>query len=153
MVLLNQWGAPVAYNLEPGSVFFAPQGWAHAFWPTSDQPLRMLLSFDSPMPATIDFSQMMPTLPSEVVAQSAGVPVAEVPAFPTVPHPFLAPVEGGTDHLSATEDDPEAERFTVRMGTLAGAGGRSQDRGCDGDDPYADRYQNVFDDPGAGNEQ
>ena len=116
MVLLDEWGAPVAYNLEPGSVFFAPKGWAHAFWPTSDQPLRMLLSFDSPTPATIDFSQMMPTIPSEVVAQSAGVRVADVLTFPTVPHPFLAPVDGGTDQLSGTEDDLEAVRFTVRMG-------------------------------------
>jgi oxalate decarboxylase len=119
MVLIDEWGAPVAFNLEPGSVFFAPKGWAHATWPTDDEPLRLLLSFDSPMPATIDFSQMMPTIPSDVVAQAAGVPVAEVPSFPTVPHPFLALVAGGTDQLAATDDDPEAVRFTVRMGDVS----------------------------------
>ncbi len=119
MVLLDEWGAPVAYSLEPGSVFFAPKGWAHAFWPTSDQPLRMLLSFDNPSPATIDFSQMMPTIPADVVAQSAGVALADVPVFPAVPHPFLAPFEAMTRDLFATEDDLEAKRFTVRMGDIS----------------------------------
>jgi oxalate decarboxylase len=119
MVLMDEWGGPVFFNLEPGSVFFAPKGWAHAFWPTTDQPLRMLLSFDNPTPATIDFSQMMPTIPSAVVAQSAGVPRSQVPTFPTVPHPFLAPLQAMTRDLIAAEDDPEAERFTLRMGDIS----------------------------------
>lgn len=119
MLLLDEWGGPVAFNLEPGSVFFIPKGWAHASWPTSDQPLRLLLSFDAASPATIDFSQMMPTIPAEVVAQSAGVPLADVPVFPVVPHPFEAPLAATTRDLLETQDDPQAERFMVRMGDIS----------------------------------
>jgi oxalate decarboxylase len=131
MVLLAEDGDPVAFALGPGSVFFAPKGLPHAFWATGDEPLRILLGFDHQQPATIDFSQMMPPLPAAVIARAAGVALGDVPPFPTVAKPFVAPVPGGTAALPAGPDDPAAARYTVRMDDLAGASsGRSVGSGA-----------------------
>ena len=131
MVLLDDAGASLSFALDPGSVFFAPKGLPHAFWATGDEPLLILLGFDHQQPATIDFSQMMPPLPAEVIARAAGVAVGDVPPFPTVAKPFVAPVPGGTAALPSGADDPAATRFTVRMDDLAGASaGRSAGSGA-----------------------
>jgi oxalate decarboxylase len=121
MVLLDDVGASINFALDPGSVFFAPKGLPHAFWATGDEPLRFLLGFDHQQPATIDFSQMMPPLPAAVIAKASGVTLGDVPTFPTVAKPFLAPVPGGTAALPSDTDDPAAARYTVRMNDLAGA--------------------------------
>src|SRR5215212_2453738 len=92
MVLLDEDGASISFALRPGSVFFAPKGLPHAFWTTADDPLRILLGFDHQQPATIDFSQMMPPLPAAVIARAVGVAVSDVPPFPAVAKPFVAPV-------------------------------------------------------------
>src|SRR5215213_2429010 len=130
MVLLDEDGASISFPLNPGSVFFAPKGLPHAFWTTSDEPLRILLGFDHQQPATIDFSQMMPALPTPVIAQAAGVAVGDVPPFPTVAKPFAVPVPGGTAALPSGTDDPAAERYTVRVGDLVeeSAGHRARSR-------------------------
>src|SRR5215203_5774166 len=73
MVLLDENGASISFGLDPGSVFFAPKGLPHAFWTTGDEPLRILLGFDHQQPATIDFSQMMPSLPAAVITLEPGV--------------------------------------------------------------------------------
>jgi oxalate decarboxylase/phosphoglucose isomerase-like protein (cupin superfamily) len=83
MVLLDEDGASISFTLDLGSVFFAPKGLPHAFWTTGDEPLRILLGFDHQQPTTIDFSQMMPSLPATVIARSAGVALSDVPSFPT----------------------------------------------------------------------
>jgi oxalate decarboxylase len=119
MVLVDEDGAAISFALDPGSVFFAPKGLPHAFWATGDEPLRILLGFDHPQPATIDFSQMMPPLPAAVIARAAGVAVGDVPPFPTVAKPFAAPVPGGTADLPSGPDDPAAARYTVRVSDLA----------------------------------
>jgi len=137
MVLLDEDGASISFGLDLGSVFFAPKGLPHAFWTTSDEPLRILLGFDHQQPATIDFSQMMPALPTPVIAQAAGVAVGDVPPFPTVAKPFAVPVPGGTAALPSGTDDPAAERYTVRLGDLAeeSTGHRARSRGTVADIP------------------
>ena len=121
MVLVDEDGASISFGLGPGSVFFAPKGLPHAFWTTADDPLRILLGFDHPQPATIDFSQMMPPLPAAVIARAVEVAVSDVPPFPAVAKPFVAPVPGGTAALPSGTDDPAAARYTVRMDDPAGA--------------------------------
>src|SRR5215213_8617570 len=121
MVLVDEDGASISFGLGPGSVFFAPKGLPHAFWTTADDPLRILLGFDHPQPATIDFSQMMPPLPAAVIARSAGVALGDVPPFPTVSKPFWAPVPPGTAALPSGPDDRAAARYTVRISDLTEA--------------------------------
>jgi oxalate decarboxylase len=121
MVLLDDDGASISFALDPGSVFFAPRGLPHAFWTTGDDPLRILLGFDHVQPATIDFSQMMPSLPAAVIARAAGVALSDVPSFSPVPKPFAAPVPGGTAGLPSGTTDPAATRYSVRIGDLTDA--------------------------------
>jgi oxalate decarboxylase len=137
MVLLDEDGASISFTLDLGSVFFAPKGLPHAFWTTGDEPLRILLGFDHQQPTTIDFSQMMPSLPATVIARSAGVALSDVPSFPTVAKPFAAPVPGGTAALPSGKDDPAAARYTVRVGDLTeeSAGHRARSRGAIADIP------------------
>jgi oxalate decarboxylase len=115
MVVLDDDGAPVSFAIVPESVFFAPRGLPHAFWTTGDEPLRILLGFDHPQPTTIDFSQMMPPLPTTVVAQVAGVAETAVPAFPTVAKPFAVPIA----EMPEVRASPGANRFTVGIGNVA----------------------------------
>jgi oxalate decarboxylase len=115
MVILDEAGVATSFVLGAGSVFFAPKGLPHAFWATGAEPVKILLCFDHPQPATIDFSQMMAPLPLSVVAQAAGVAPTDVPTFPPVAKQFAAPVPGGTAALPGGVDDPAAGRYTARI--------------------------------------
>ncbi len=87
-------GTSAVVPLQPGTLVFFPQGAAHAIWNASDEPMEMILGFDTASPETINFSASLPFVPSQVIAQAGGVEPGAAPFLPTAGIGFAVPLAG-----------------------------------------------------------
>ncbi|MGI9254276.1 MAG: cupin domain-containing protein, partial [Thermomicrobiales bacterium] len=115
VAIIYDGDAPSVVALRPGTLVFFPMGAAHAIWNTSDEPMELVLGFDHQDQQTINFSASLPSVPPQVLAQTAGVTTDMAPFLASAGIGFAVPLEGDppTPTTNAGEFSTQMDQVTV----------------------------------------
>jgi len=91
--ILSTSGDPATFAIKPGSITFVPAGDAHYIRNTGSETLQLLIGFSHENPEHMDFSQVLPWVPSEFIGQTLRVAPGTLPNFPPRGDGTIVPVE------------------------------------------------------------
>ncbi len=91
--ILSTSGDPATFPITAGSITFVPVGDAHYIRNTGSEPLQLLIGFSHEHPEHLDFSQVMPWVPTAFIGQTLGVAPGLLPNFPPRGDGTIVPVE------------------------------------------------------------
>lgn len=83
MMVFASLGKAATVELEAGDVGYAPMGYGHYIESTGDEPLRMLLAFNSGTYEEIGLSSWLAANPRQVVATNLGLTEDAASRLPT----------------------------------------------------------------------
>jgi oxalate decarboxylase len=134
MGIFSPDGTGETFDIRPGSITFVPEGYTHYIQNMGEDELHVVLTFTHEQPETLNLSQVLPSFPTGLLAQTFGVTAAGFPFLTTQGDRFFVPVspaEGSGEASAATPVVSATSEFTINADQIAptqfvGAGGTVQ---------------------------